>query len=261
MKPSSVSHVSLFGMKIDHVTLHGATDRVMDWCRDSRGDLCRYVVTPNVDHAVQLSHNVPLQLSYAGAAMVLADGAPIVGASRLLGQALPERVAGSDLVPSVLAAAADAERPLRVFLLGAGPGVAERAAANIHENYPGVEIVGTHCPPLGFEHDSEANQAAIDAVAAAKPDLLVVGLGAPKQELWVAKHQEQLDAKVALCAGATIDFLAGEKKRSPVWLQRLGLEWFHRLATEPRRLLRRYATDALVFPQLVWREWRRAGSV
>lgn len=260
MKPSSVSHVLMFGMKIDRVTLDGATARVIDWCHDPRGNTCRYVVTPNVDHAVQLGHNADLQASYATASMVLADGAPIVGASKLLGQALPERVAGSDLVPNVLAAAASGQKPLRVFLLGAGPGVAERAAEKIRQQYPGVEIVGTHCPPLGFEHNPVANQVALDAVAAANPDLLVVGLGAPKQELWVAKHRDQLAAKVALCAGATIDFLAGEKRRSPVWLQRLGLEWFHRLASEPRRLLRRYATDALVFPQLVWREWRRTGS-
>lgn len=260
MKPATVSHVSLFGMKIDCITLQGATDRVMAWCRGGRGEACRYVVTPNVDHAVQMSHNTELQKSYATASMVLADGAPIVGAARLLGRSLPERVAGSDLVPSVLAAAAEGERPLRIFLLGAGPGVAEQAAANIVSQYPGVEIVGTHCPPLGFELDPIANQAALDAVEAAEPDLLVVGLGAPKQELWVARHQDQIAAKVALCAGATIDFLAGEKKRSPVWLQRLGLEWSHRLVTEPRRLVRRYATDAVVFPRLVWREWRGAGN-
>jgi N-acetylglucosaminyldiphosphoundecaprenol N-acetyl-beta-D-mannosaminyltransferase len=147
-----------------------------------------------------------------------------------------------------------------VFLLGAGPGVGDRAAANIRCQYPNVEIVGTHCPPLGFENDPVANQAAIDAVNAASPDLLVVGLGAPKQELWIAKYQKELNAKVALCAGATIDFLAGEKQRSPVWMQRIGLEWLHRLCTEPRRLAKRYFRDAMVFPRLVWREWRGASG-
>ncbi|WP_442481342.1 WecB/TagA/CpsF family glycosyltransferase [Aeoliella sp. SH292] len=259
MSTTTAPQVSLFGMKIDRVTLAEATSRVMDWCR---GDVatCQYVVTPNVDHAVQLTHHDGLRQSYAGAAMVLADGAPIVAASRLLGRPLPERVAGSDLVPSVLAAAATAEKPLRVFLLGAGPGVGDRAAANIRRQYPNVEIVGTHCPPLGFENDPVANQAAIDAVNAGSPDLLVVGLGAPKQELWIAKNQKALHAKVALCAGATIDFLAGEKQRSPVWMQRVGLEWLHRLCSEPRRLAKRYARDATVFPQLVWREWRGASG-
>jgi N-acetylglucosaminyldiphosphoundecaprenol N-acetyl-beta-D-mannosaminyltransferase len=93
-------------------------------------------------------------------------------------------------------------------------------------------------------------------VAATQPDLLLVGLGAPKQELWVARHANRLPVRVALCVGATIDFLAGEKSRSPRWMRRIGLEWFHRLCTEPSRLAKRYMRDAWVFPQLVWREWR-----
>lgn len=258
MPTAPSTQISLFGIKIDRIDLKQATTRVMDWCQESTPGDCRYVVTPNVDHTVLLTHHEGLRQSYASAAMVLADGAPLVAAARLLGRTLPQRVAGSDLVPSVLAAAGRGARPLRVFLLGAGPGVAERAAANIHRQYDNVEVVGTHCPPLGFEQDPQANQAALDAVAGAAPDLLVVGLGAPKQELWVARHQQQIDAKVALCAGATIDFLAGEKRRSPVWMQHLGLEWLHRLASEPRRLAKRYLRDAVVFPQLVWREWRTA---
>lgn len=250
------SHISLFGVRIDRVNLQQATSKVTDWCRGDSGQRCRYVVTPNVDHAVLLSTRNDLWQAYASASMVLADGAPIVAAAKLLGRALPERVAGSDLVPSVLRAAKGRKTPLRVFLLGAGPGVAESAAANIHRQYPGVEVVGTHCPPLGFEHNSEQNQAALDAVAACEPDLVVVGLGAPKQELWVHRNADKLQAKVALCAGATIDFLAGEKKRSPAWMQRMGLEWLHRLSTEPRRLAGRYFRDAVIFPQLVYREWR-----
>lgn len=258
MPSQTTTVVSLFGMKIDRVTISQATQRVVDWCNEPRRDACRYVVTPNVDHAVQITHHEGLRESYNHASMVLADGAPIVAASRLLGRALPERVAGSDLVPSVLASATECPTPLKVFLLGAGPGVAKRAALRIQQLYDNLEIVGTHCPPLGFENNPIANQAALDAVAAATPDLLVVGLGAPKQELWVAKHRHHISAKVALCAGATIDFMAGEKQRSPVWMQRLGLEWLHRLATEPRRLAKRYFRDAVIFPTLVWREWRGA---
>ena len=259
MSNHSETTISLFGMNIDRLTLPQATTRVLDWCLGDAADECRYVVTPNVDHAVQLSHHEGLRQSYASAAMVLADGAPIVGASRMLGRPLPERVAGSDLVPAVLASATERDKPLRVFLLGAGPGVAERAAAAIHQRYANVQVVGTHCPPLGFEHDPQANQAALDAVAAVEVDLLIIGLGAPKQELWVSQYRQQITAKVAVCAGATIDFLAGEKRRSPTWMQHAGLEWLHRLASEPRRLAKRYFRDAVIFPQLVWREWRTAG--
>lgn len=253
------SSINLFGMRINHIDLRGAAQQVLQWAGGNDSSACRFVVTPNVDHAVMYQHRNDLRAAYQDAALVLADGAPLVAASRLLGRALPERVAGSDLAPKVLEMAAEAsEKPLRVFLLGAGPGVAERAARNITARWQNVEVVGTHCPPLGFENDQQQNVQAIEAVNNASPDLLIVGLGAPKQELWVHRHRGQLDARVALCAGATIDFLAGEKQRSPVWMRRTGLEWVHRLMSEPRRLARRYARDAWVFPQLVWREWRGA---
>jgi N-acetylglucosaminyldiphosphoundecaprenol N-acetyl-beta-D-mannosaminyltransferase len=152
---------------------------------------------------------------------------------------------------------ATTEQPLTVFLLGAAAGVAERAAANIRRQWPRVQVVGTYSPPLGFEDDAVENGRILAVVAAAAPDLLIVGFGAPKQELWVHQHHDQLGAKVALCAGATIDFLAGHRRRSPLWMREAGLEWLHRVITEPRRLAGRYARDAWLFPQLVWREWRR----
>jgi N-acetylglucosaminyldiphosphoundecaprenol N-acetyl-beta-D-mannosaminyltransferase len=246
----------LFGMKIDALDMRQTVDTLLTWCRAPRGASCRYVVTPNVDHAVMYQTNERLRQSYADASLVLADGAPVVLASRLLGRRLPERVAGSDLAPAIFKDAADGDRPLRVFLLGAAPGVAERAAANITSRWRNVEIVGTLPPPLGFERSPQENQRILDAVAAVGPDLLIVGLGAPKQELWIHAHADQLEAKVALCIGATIDFLAGEKRRAPRWMRRVGLEWLHRLSSEPGRLAKRYLRDAWVFPQLVWRDWR-----
>jgi N-acetylglucosaminyldiphosphoundecaprenol N-acetyl-beta-D-mannosaminyltransferase len=149
------------------------------------------------------------------------------------------------------------DQPLRVFLLGAAPGVAERAAAVITSRWQNVDIVGTLSPPPGFERDELQSDQILAAVAAAQPDLLVVGFGAPKQELWIQAHADRLRAKVALCIGATIDFLAGEKQRAPRWMRRIGLEWMHRLASEPGRLAKRYLRDAWIFPQLVWRDWRR----
>lgn len=251
--------VSLFGMTIDVAKMEAAVETVLDWCSESRTSTCRYVVTPNVDHTVMYQSNAELRDAYAGASMVLADGAPVVLASRLLRKALPERVAGSDLVPALFEAASEnttSETTLRVFLLGAGPGVAECAAEVIHRRWSGIEVVGTLSPPLGFEHDETENRRILEAVAKAQPDLLLVGLGAPKQELWISRHADHIEAKAALCIGATIDFLAGEKSRSPRWMQRVGLEWLHRLATEPSRLAKRYLRDAWIFPQLVWREWR-----
>jgi N-acetylglucosaminyldiphosphoundecaprenol N-acetyl-beta-D-mannosaminyltransferase len=156
-------------------------------------------------------------------------------------------------------AIADAEREceagqLRVYLLGAAPGVAARAARRIHATWNSVRVVGFRSPPLGFEHCPKENAAILASIEGAEPDLLIIGLGAPKQELWVHAHRSQLRAKVAICAGATIDFLAGERHRAPVWMRRSGLEWLHRLLSEPRRLARRYARGAVVFPRLVWQE-------
>lgn len=259
MVAAAHDRVRLFGIEIDPLAKTDAAKLLMGWVTDPAPH-CRIVVTPNTDHVVQLRSGGPLRLAYAGADLIVADGMPVVLASRILGRALPERVTGADLVPALFDLATP-DRPLRTYLFGAGPGVAERAAASIEQRWPYVKVVGTACPPVGFEKDSATNARHIDAINAAQPDVLVVGLGAPKQELWVHTHRHALNVKVAFCVGATIDFLAGEKPRAPVWMQRSGLEWLHRLASEPKRLFRRYATDAIVFPRMVWAEWRLSRGV
>jgi len=246
--------IELFGMKINAVKMAEVLSQLQQWMADADGK-CRYVVTPNTDHAVMYQEDHRLRDAYADADLVLADGFPVVLAAKLLRRPLPGRVCGSDLVPALFKATGG-ERPLRAFLLGAAPGVAERARENVHERWPAVQIVGTYSPPLGFEKDDAENEKILKLVADARPDVLVVGLGAPKQELWVHRFHQQIEAPVALCVGATIDFLAGEKARAPVWMRRTGLEWLHRCLSEPKRLARRYARDAFVFPKLVWREWR-----
>jgi N-acetylglucosaminyldiphosphoundecaprenol N-acetyl-beta-D-mannosaminyltransferase len=246
----------LFGVQIDALKLSGAVKLVQSWI-DKNQNGCRYVVTPNVDHAVLLNEDENFRACYRDADLILADGHPIVWASKLLRRPLPERVAGSDLVPALFRAAkSNAESKLRVFLLGAAPGVAFRAARNIHEQYDGVEVVGIYSPPMGFEKSADENELILGRIALVRPDVVVVGLGAPKQEFWVHQHRDQIRAKAALCVGATIDFLAGEKKRAPRWMQKTGIEWIHRMCSEPKRLVKRYAKDAWIFPQLVWRQWR-----
>jgi N-acetylglucosaminyldiphosphoundecaprenol N-acetyl-beta-D-mannosaminyltransferase len=245
----------LFGVKIDAIEMSQSVAQLMQWSSEPRADKCRFVVTPNVDHTVILQENAALRAAYVDAALVLADGHPVVWAARLLGRPLPGRVPGSDLVPRLFSAA-NAIRPLRVFLLGAAEGVAQRAAEKMREQWPAVQTVGCYSPPMGFEKDAAEETRILEMIADCKPDVLIVGLGAPKQELWVHKHQHALEAKVALCVGATIDFLAGEKRRAPRWIQSIGLEWMHRMCSEPKRLVKRYARDAFIFPQLVFRQWR-----
>ncbi len=242
---------SLFGIDIDNLRMQDAVDTLRQWVGEDEG--CRFVVTPNVDHAVLLQENQPLRDAYEDAHMVLADGHPIVWASRLLKQPLPERVAGSELVPALFDSY-DQSEELTVFLLGAAPGVAQTAAKNMEAQWPNIKTVGIYSPPMGFEKDDAQCDIILQRISACKPDVVVVGLGAPKQELWVHRHFQSIDAKVALCVGATIDFLAGEKKRAPLWMQKNGLEWMHRMCSEPKRLVKRYAKDAWIFPQLVLKQ-------
>ena len=247
---------NLFGIKIDALNMHQAIARLYQWIGEENPHRCRYVVTPNVDHTVLLQENRDFRSAYENADLILADGHPIVWASRLLGQPLPERVPGSELVPRLFASC-NSSRPLRVFLLGAAAGVGAKAAANMKRQWPDVETVGVYSPPLGFENDEDECNYILGRITLCRPDVVVVGLGAPKQELWVHRYAHQIPARVALCVGATIDFLAGEKKRAPRWMQRSGIEWLHRMLSEPRRLVKRYAKDAWIFPQLVWRQWAR----
>lgn len=248
MKPRT----RLFNYEVDPVTMDEAIACVFDWAR-RRDGVCRYAVTPNVNHTVLLQRHGGLRDAYSEAGLILTDGMPVYLAARLLRRGVPQRVAGSDLVPRLFAAASQMGG-LSAFLLGAGPGVADRAACRIAQLWPAVRVVGTCSPPLGFERDAAGNAAILAQIAAARPDVLVVGLGAPKQELWVHLHRQSIAAPVALCVGATIDFLAGEKRRAPRWMRATGLEWFHRMASEPRRLAGRYARDAVIFPWLLCRE-------
>jgi N-acetylglucosaminyldiphosphoundecaprenol N-acetyl-beta-D-mannosaminyltransferase len=246
--------VRLFGIEMDAVRMDQAVAQLLIWISECDGQ-CRFVVTPNVDHVVLYHESEPLRRAYSDASLVLADGAPVVAASRLLRRPLPERVAGSDLVPCLFHEAAWQRLPLRVYLLGGAPGVVQRAAERIVVEWPGIEVVGVASPPLGFERDAALNSELVAEINGCQPDLLLIGLGAPKQELWIHRYHAELSVPAALCIGATIDFLAGHRARAPRWMRRTGLEWLYRVLREPRRLARRYARDAWRFPQLVWREW------
>jgi len=240
------------GLTLDDVTLEEAVAEIARALEDRvRG----YVVTPNVDHVVRLPHEPAFRAAYDAAMCSLADSVPLVWGSRLLGRPLRGRVAGADLLPALCEMAA--QRGCSVFLLGGGEGVAPRAAARLIERYPGLRVAGTHTPPEGFGTDAALTAFAIDAVNRAHPDLLFVGLGSPKQELWVHQSWDRLAATVAVCCGAAVDYAAGVKPRAPRWMQRVGLEWLWRLVHEPRRLWRRYLAEDTAFLGMVLREWWR----
>jgi N-acetylglucosaminyldiphosphoundecaprenol N-acetyl-beta-D-mannosaminyltransferase len=232
------------------VTFAEALDRVEALVAAGRGGA---VFTPNVDHVVRAERDPAFRKAYDRADLKLADGAPLVWVSRLLGPRLPERVAGADLAWPLLERAA--ARRWRVALVGGAPGAAERVAALARERL-GLEAL-TECPRLepcgrGAEGDEAAAR-----VAAARPHLVLAAFGAPKQELWIDRHREQLAPAVLAGVGASLDFIAGHVRRAPRWVSRMGMEWFWRLASEPRRLWRRYLVDDPAFLGIVWRSWRR----
>lgn len=212
------------------------------------------VVTPNADQVVNLERDAALRAAYDRADLVVADGMPVVWAASLLGTPVKGRVTGADLMPRLCEVAA--QRGLKVFLLGGGPGVAERAAANLVHAHPQLQVAGVHCPPLGFERDPAQNAALVEAIRASGAELVFVCLGSPKQEVWIHRHLGQFDKGVFLGVGAAIDFCAGTVRRAPRWMQRTGLEWLYRLSREPRRLVGRYTKD-LYFFVLVAREFLR----
>jgi N-acetylglucosaminyldiphosphoundecaprenol N-acetyl-beta-D-mannosaminyltransferase len=246
--------VHLFGVDIDLLSMTETVSLIKQWLIAPEAN-CKFVVTPNVDHIVKVQTDVGLQAAYKQAALVVADGKPVVWAANLLGIQIPGTVPGSDLVPTIFDDAQASQIPLTVFLLGAMPGVADQAKAVIHAKWPMVKVVGTLSPDFGFDKSDADSKAICALVNASKADLLVLGLGAPKQELWVTRYAPQLSVKVALCVGATIDFLAGEKARAPMWMRKVGLEWLHRMLSEPKRLAKRYFIDAVVFPKLIVSEW------
>ncbi len=255
---SATQKIRTLGCEVDPITLREAVAIVKQWLDElalSRGAQakppCRFVVTPNLDHAVLLGKSAPLKEAYDDAALVLADGMPLVWASKILRRPLPERVTGSDLTPAVLAAA---NRGTKVFFLGASDDSSRKAVENVNAQYPNVDVVGRLSPPFGFEHSEEWSNTIVDKITESGATLVLVGFGAPKQELWVHRHAPRLPGTVVLCVGATIDFLGGTVERAPAWTQKIGAEWIHRLVSDPRRLARRYAKDAAYLPLLLLKD-------
>ncbi len=232
---------AILGVAFDSVTSDETVQRIEGMIASG---MPHFIATANVDFVVQAQHDEELRRILSEADLVLCDGTPLVWASRLVGRALPERVAGADVVPRLIEVAA--EKDFRIFLLGASEEAAMAAERNLRARFPQLNLVGHYSPPfkplLEMNHEEIRNR-----IAAAKPDILLVAFGCPKQEKWIAMHYRSLGVPVAIGVGATIDFLGGRVKRAPVWMQRSGTEWIYRLAQEPRRLFKRYASDLVVF--------------
>jgi len=243
--------VTLLGVAFGNVTFTETLIRIEEMITSHQP---HYVCTANVDFLVQARRDAELRRILNEAHLLLCDGLPLVWASRWLGSPLPERVAGSDLVPQLIRLAA--KKNHRLFFLGATPEANEQAVANVRAQFPDVAIAGHYSPPFRplpeMDHEEIAGR-----IRAVQPDILLVAFGCPKAEKWMAANYRALGVPVMIGVGGTIDFLAGRMKRAPLWMQRAGLEWIFRLSQEPRRLFRRYAMDFWHFGgAMIAESWR-----
>lgn len=240
--------VRIWGLPLVPWTRERAADAVMELIEAGRP---AYFITANTHYAMVSHHDPRVQAVNEKAAFLLADGAPLVIASRWSGTPLPERVAGSDLIYDLAQRAGS--RGYRLYLLGGEPGVAKDAARRLQERYPGLIIAGTTCPDADQLHGSGL-PTLLAEVRAARPDLLMIALGQPKGELWIAEHLEALGVPACVQVGATLDFVAGRIRRAPLWAQRIHLEWAYRMWREPGRLAPRYARNAWFLIGMVTRD-------
>lgn len=224
----------ILDVDVDCVTLEQALGRLDDFVRSGAP---HQIATVNMDF-VRLAHSdAEFRDAVNEADLAVADGMPLVWLSRLLGARLPGRITGVDIVER--GAALAAARGYSIFLLGGAPGVADAAAAELVRRHPDLRIAGTYAPPFGpFSAEEEARMLAM--IREARPHMLFVAFGAPRQDVWLRRHRQALSVPVSVGVGGTFNFLAGEISRAPRWMQRAGLEWAYRLGREPRRLWRRY---------------------
>jgi N-acetylglucosaminyldiphosphoundecaprenol N-acetyl-beta-D-mannosaminyltransferase len=237
--------VDVDDVPFDRVTMKEAVREIVRMAK--KHDRPRYVCTGNLDHLVIADRDPEFRAAYQGADLVVADGAPVVWLSRIAfgGTPLPERVAGSDLFWEI--ARASSEANLRVFFLGGAPGSAVRAAEIAQERLPNARIIGTYCPPHAMWHTTGEQERIRRIVRRAAPDILLVALGAPKQEKWIAANKNALGVPVSIGVGGSFEMASGRLRRAPIWAQRVGLEWLYRFAQEPARLFRRYFVDDLPY--------------
>ena len=240
----------------DALNLESAVEVIVDGACHSVGG---WVVTPNLDIMRQLSAHPPLRRYVERATLVLADGMPVVWASHLSGNRLPERVAGSNLVERLLTESA--KRGLSVLMVGGGPGVAYRAADRSRRMHPSLAIVGAITPAQNFDPNGPDAIALAERVRQAQPAIVLVGLGFPKQERLIEEFRKVHPSAWYVGCGITLAFLAGDVRRAPHWAQRIGVEWIHRLVQEPRRLAGRYLRRDLPYAfRLLTRSARRDGA-
>jgi N-acetylglucosaminyldiphosphoundecaprenol N-acetyl-beta-D-mannosaminyltransferase len=243
---ASRGRFSVLGVAFDAVQIPDVIDQMRQWIAWRQA--CRYIAVAGMHGITEARHNAEFRNAVADADLVVADGMPVVWIGRLRGHPMPRRVYGPELMLRFCKQTAIAS--YRHYFFGGAPGVPEQLAASIEKACPKISIVGTHSPPFRAS-TSEEDAEIIATINRAAPDVLWVGLGTPKQEIWMHRHRDKLGVPVMIGVGAAFDFLSSRKRQAPVWMRESGFEWLFRLLQEPRRLWRRYLIGGFEFVFLV----------
>lgn len=238
MRSINTNRINLFNTYVDNLTFQEAKEKV-DLLIQTEGN--HYVVTPNTDIIVKMQDDPELKKICNNADLILTDGQIVVQLSKYLGSPIKERVCMTDFVWDVFDLAV--EKNYKVFLFGGKEDVLAKATANIKRKVPKLNIVDSYSPPFGFEKNEKKLAEANKRIKKSGADILIVFLGCPKQEKFIAANKDIYQVPISITMGGCVDFIAGEVKRAPVWMQKVGLEWFFRFLQEPRRMFKRYFID------------------
>lgn len=237
--------VNICGIEIDAYNFNQVVERITTHALNKGAP--SYVVTPNAQHILTLQKDALFRDIYRKAFLAVPDGVSLLWSAKFLKTPLNGRVNGTDLFEKLCAVAQQKE--LKVFLLGGRPGAADLAKQTLQKRHPGLNIVGTYCPPYGFESQPEELERINQTILKAAPDILFVGLGAPKQEYWIYKNYQQIGVPISVGIGVSFELVANMVQRAPQKMQQWGLEWLFRLVVEPGRLWKRYIMGN---PQFIW---------
>jgi N-acetylglucosaminyldiphosphoundecaprenol N-acetyl-beta-D-mannosaminyltransferase len=246
---TNANRVKVGDISLDRLTMNKAVDLVFRHL-GSESDRVMVIETVNAQFVCMAREAQNFSDVLSKANIVVADGISVVAASRILGNSLPERVAGIDLLLRLCEKASQTGRS--VYFFGGKDGVSRKAADRLREQFPGLVVAGTD---TGFASTPQEEAEALNRIKCAAPEILFVGMGVPKQEYWIEQHASDLHVKVVIGVGGSFDVLSGDIPRAPVWMQKAGLEWLFRLLREPRRLWRRYILGNMRFLQIVAFQW------
>lgn len=244
----NTNRVKFLNTHVDSLTFKEARICVDELIRKKNNS---YIVTPNSDIIVKMQHNPQLKEVCEAADLILVDGEIVIKLSKILGNRIKERVCMTDFVWHVFDLAI--EKNYKVFLFGGKQSVLEKATANIKKKLPELNIVDSYSPPFGFEKNEDTLAVANDRIKNSGADILIVFLGCPKQELFIAANKDKYQVPLSITMGGCVDFIAGGVKRAPLWMQKNGLEWFFRFSQEPKRMFKRYFVDDMEIFSLAWK--------